>query len=249
MNKFLSALRRLVTGEPQARFELMKRVAGAIYPAYRFKWPQMGWWEDAEFSRYLERFGELGGMNADRRWMLGQLLRLTQRVPGDTAECGVYLGASSYLICRFNRSLGAGTRHHVMFDSFEGLSAPESADGDYWREGDLSVPLDAVRKALAEFADTEYLKGWIPSRFPEVAERRFSFVHIDVDLHAPTRDSIEFFYPRLNPGGILLCDDYGCTTCPGATQAIDDYLRDKPEKMLALCSGGGFMIRGCATAG
>jgi hypothetical protein len=89
------------------------------------------------------------------------------------------------------------------------------------------------------------MEGWIPERFPEVADRRFAFVHIDVDLEQPTRDSIEFFYPRMNKGGIILCDDYGFTTCPGATSTIDAYLLDKPEKMLSMCCGGGFLIAGC----
>ncbi len=78
--------------------------------------------------------------------------------------------------------------------------------------------------------------------------KRFAFVHIDVDLHEPTMDSVEFFYPRLAPGGILLCDDYAIGTCVGATEAIDDFFDDKPEKMIALDAGGGFMIKGVVTA-
>ena len=56
-----------------------------------------------------------------------------------------------------------------------------------------------------------------------------------------------FFYPRLVPGGIVVCDDYGFPTCPGATSAVDEFLADKPEKMLSLASGGGFAIKGIAT--
>lgn len=48
-----------------------------------------------------------------------------------------------------------------------------------------------------------------------------------VDLYEPTKDSIEFFYDKLNVGGIFLCDDYGFTSCPGATKAIDEFLVDK----------------------
>jgi hypothetical protein len=103
-------------------------------------------------------------------------------------------------------------------------------------------------KFLARFANVQVYRGWIPQRFGEVAARRFSFVHIDVDLYEPTRDSIEFFYPRLAPGAVLVCDDYGIVTCPGATKAIEDFLRDKPEKMLALTDGGGFFIKGVATS-
>ena len=87
-----------------------------------------------------------------------------------------------------------------------------------------------------------------PDRFNEVADRRFSFLHIDVDLYEPTRDSIAFFYPRMNVGGVIICDDYGFATCPGATKAIDEYLRDKPEKMMTLSDGGGFLIKGIPTS-
>ncbi len=48
----------------------------------------------------------------------------------------------------------------------------------------------------------------------------------------------------MNVGGVIICDDYGFATCPGATKAIDEYLRDKPEKMVMLSDGGGFLIKG-----
>ena len=248
MRKPWNAVQKLLSGDPMARFELMTRIGAWLVPQYRFKWPQMAWWDDVDFSRYLQRFDGSRGMNADRRWMLGQLLRLSAGVAGDTAECGVFSGASSYLICVHNRSLDGEPREHLMFDSFEGLSAPERGDGDHWSKGDLSVSLDQVKQTLGAFDRTRFYPGWIPERFAEVAERQFSFVHIDVDLYQPTRDSFEFFYPRMSPGGIILCDDYGFTSCPGATKAIDDYLADKPEKMLALSGGGGFVIKGCVTA-
>lgn len=247
LKKYLRLLRELPDSGSMARFEILKRISAAVFPAYRFKWPQMAWWGDKDFNAYLERFGELRGMNTDRRWMLGQLLRLTVDVPGDTAECGVYLGASSYLICKFNSGLAGAERQHFMFDSFEGLSAPDPEDGGYWRKGDLAVSLDKVAANLSGFSNTAFLKGWIPERFPEVADRRFSFVHIDVDLYEPTLESLRFFYPRMNPGGIILCDDYGFTTCPGATRAMDEYLRDKPEAAIALSCGGGFMVKNWPT--
>jgi hypothetical protein len=36
--------------------------------------------------------------------------------------------------------------------------------------------------------------------------------------------------------------------CPGATAAIDEFLENKPEQMLALDNGGGFFIKGTAVA-
>ena len=91
------------------------------------------------------------------------------------------------------------------------------------------------------------MKGWIPCRFGEIADRRFAFVHIDVDLYEPTRDALEFFYPRLNEGAVLVVDDYGFTSCPGATRAAEEVTGPLAEKMIALPDGGGFLIKGRAT--
>ncbi len=90
-------------------------------------------------------------------------------------------------------------------------------------------------------------KGWIPEKFFEIETSNFAFVHIDVDIYEPTKASIEFFYPRLNNGGILICDDYGFSTCPGATLAIDEFLKDKPERMISFASGGGWFMKGVET--
>lgn len=233
---------------PLLRFKILRAFAKVVFPEYRFKWPQMAWWTDTSFTAYLKKFGEHNGMNTDRRWMLYQLQRLVENVAGDTAECGVYTGAASFLICTINASTRTFSRHHFAFDSFEGLSVPADIDGAHWTRGDLTCNEEAVARNLQKFQRLTLLKGWIPARFPEVADRRFAFVHIDVDLYQPTRDSIEFFYPRLNDGGVLICDDYGFTSCPGATLACDEFLEGKAEKMLALSGGGGFLIKGCTTA-
>jgi hypothetical protein len=38
-------------------------------------------------------------------------------------------------------------------------------------------------------------------------------------------------------GGVIVCDDYGFASCPGARRAIEEFFADKPEKPLALLTG------------
>ena len=229
-------LRNALSRDPDRRLVALKFMADWLLPDYRLTWSQIDWWQDPEFNAYLDSIGERKCFNAHRRFMVWQLTKLVQDIEGDTAECGVFQGHSSRLICkRLNRT-------HHLFDSFEGLSEPGQLDGDYWRKGSLSTPEEPVKAALNGY-DFRVHKGWIPDRFNEVEDRRFAFVHIDVDIYQPTKDSIEFFYPRLNRGAVLLCDDYGQGTCPGATRAIDEFMTDKPEPMIALDAGGGFFIK------
>jgi hypothetical protein len=136
-----------------------------------------------------------------------------------------------------------------LFDSFEGISQPDARDvaSDAeimpWSEGDLSASESLVRQNLVQFKNVEYYKGWIPTRFDEVAGRSFRVVHIDVDLYQPTRDSLEFFYPRLVIGGTIVMDDYGLMTCPGARQAADEFAGANDLDILELPTGQGIITR------
>lgn len=211
-----------------------------IMPAYRFSWPSLLWWKDEEFNLFLNRFGEIRGQETDRRWMLYQLALMSVNIAGDTAECGVYQGAGSHLICKATQTNGQ-QRTHFIFDSFQGISSPSNLDGNgYWRQGDLCCSLEQFKRPEGRIS---IHKGWIPEKFNDVKGRTFSFVHVDVDLYQPTSDSIAFFYPRLVPGGILVCDDYGFATCPGAKKAVDDFMADKPERIFHLSCGSAFIIK------
>ncbi len=223
----------------QQRFLFAELLSNTLYPKYKFAEFGRLYLEDREFLSIYESFeGTRNYHSLDRKYALAQLQLLTRAVPGDTVECGVFQGASSYVICRGSRGTD---KHHLIFDSFEGLSRPESDDGAYWQPGDLACAEDKVRARLADFHFVEYFKGWIPSRFQEVADRKFSFVHLDVDLYQPTKDSLHFFYPRLSPGGLLICDDYGFVTCPGSKKALDEFFADKQEKVVMLPTGQGFI--------
>jgi hypothetical protein len=137
-----------------------------------------------------------------------------------------------------------GTRNLAhLFDSFEGLSDIGEQDGTWWSRGSLAVPEKYVRETLSCFQNYRVYKGWIPERFSEVAHCSFRFVHIDVDIYQPTRDALAFFYPRVPAGGILLLDDHGSGSCPGAKAAADEFMADKSEPIVLLTTGQAFILK------
>lgn len=228
-------------------YKLAKKIANRQgFEVYK---PRLIWMADEEFlaAREVARKRRIDGGPSDRCYMLLEAARLVRGIEGDFAECGVRYGKSSLFLLT-----GAGkqsTKRLHAFDSFEGLSDPGAVDLDAsgkseWAKGDLAVPEDIVRRNLADFGARVVLhKGWIPERFGDVEDARFSLVHVDVDLHDPTLASVEFFYPRVNPGGIILCDDYGVSSCPGAKRAIDDFFADKPERVIALPTGQSMVFK------
>jgi O-methyltransferase len=224
------------------RYQIAEALTTSVYPKYKFSEFARLFLDDERFLEYYRRFMDPDNWHSlDRKYTLDQLLRLTFEIDGDTAECGVYKGASSYLICRAIRPYAK--RNH-LFDSFQGLSAPTTVDGTYWQAGALRAGEQQVRENLREFENFVIHPGWIPQRFGDVADKRFSFVHIDVDLYEPTRDSVVFFYDRLSPGAVMLFDDYGFATCPGAKLAVDEFFRTRPERTVMLSTGQAFVVKG-----
>ncbi len=60
---------------------------------------------------------------------------------------------------------------------------------------------------------------------PAVADKKFAFVHIDVDLYEPTLAGLNWFYERLNPGGYIFVHDYNNQRYLGVKSAVDSFVQ------------------------
>jgi hypothetical protein len=237
-----------VAAPPVTEFALQQSAEPAPRrpPSYH---QQARWWNDTEWLAKYDRFilpdsftGEHHHRILDRRYTLQQLTASIRHLHGSTAECGVFKGIGSALICATLQDTYNADERHYGFDSFAGLPAPGPNDAD-WQTGQLATPYEATRQHLAEFTKCELRVGWIPETFRGLEEKRFRLVHIDVDLEVPTRQCIEFFYPRAVGGAVFILDDHGFTNCPGARRAVEQFMADKPEPVIDLPTAQAFFYR------
>ena len=49
---------------------------------------------------------------------------------------------------------------------------------------------------------------------------QFCLVHVDCDLYEPAKAGLEFFYPRLAPGSLLIVHDYANPRWNGIKRAV-----------------------------
>jgi O-methyltransferase len=160
----------------------------------------------------------------------------TRRIPGDIAEVGVAYGRSAKLIAQY-----APDRELHLFDTFDGLPQPLPIDSPKFKQGDFRSQFEDVQAYLAG-SKCHLYRGLFPSTAGPVANNRFSFVHLDVDLYESTLAGLEFFYPRLSRGGILISHDY--PSAAGVAAAFEKFLADKPEVVVELCGGyQGLMVK------
>jgi hypothetical protein len=167
-----------------------------------------------------------GTNNGDASRFVALMLNLRQLqsegIDGDFAELGVWRGNSAAILADF--ALRSG-RRLFLFDTFSGFDERDLIGIDRnMRLGFGDTSIDYVRQTVGCDAITSYVEGFFPqSVTPEVAQRGFALVHIDCDLYAPMKAALEFFYPRMPKGGMLIVHDYSSGAWAGATQAIDEF--------------------------
>ncbi len=130
-------------------------------------------------------------------------LQSTAHLAGDIAELGVASGASAKLI-----AMHAGVRIVHLFDTIDGLPAPNSVDGRRFQHGEFKSQLESVKAYLGSFENVPFHAGLFPATVASVVGRSFSFVHLDADLNESTLAGLEFFYPRMVRDGIVISHDY-----------------------------------------
>ena len=173
--------------------------------------------------------------------MIFQLLETTLSLPGNVAECGVWQGSTLLPTGLFLRRR-APTKRLLGFDSFKGLNETVSHDVQLGGDEDerkhvggfSNTSYEAVNQRVREFglAQTATLvPGYFQDTLAGYADWRFCFVHLDCVIYESYRACLEFFYPRLVAGGVILLDEYNDPPWPGCTLAVDEFLADKPEKL------------------
>ncbi len=206
------------------------------------------WRGTGPFHDIFKEIGKRSLVSSEPAFILYSLARQALSVPGDFMEAGVYRGGTARLV----RSLLDGQfdgrqRQLHLFDTFAGMPATNQKR-DLHRQDDFA---DTSVEAVSAFVGKEdwirYHVGRVPDTFQGQEALRLAFAHVDVDIYRSVLECCEFIYPRLAQCGIMLFDDYGMASCPGARAAVDEFFSARPEVPLVLRTGQAVVFRSVAS--
>lgn len=166
-------------------------------------------------------------LTAFEAYIVYSIARAQTKRPGAFAEVGVYAGASAKTICEVK---GDKTLH--LFDTFEGLPPTSDKDSGVHRVGQYACSVESVKEYLQSYSSVHFHKGLFPESAEGVEETTYAFAHFDVDLYEGTMACLEYFYPRMAPGGIILSHDY--SLLDGVRAAFQEFIVDKTEEILEM---------------
>lgn len=173
----------------------------------------------------------------DRISYLYQMLQYLkqEKIEGDFVECGVWKGGNilgMMEFCDFEKKYDLNI---WAYDTFEGMTAPTDRDVDLDGKlannilnsikcichldefekniGTSSFPKDKIKIVKGDICKTLEDKKNIPEKI--------SLLRLDTDWYESTKKELEVLYPLLEPGGVLIIDDYG--HWKGSRTATDQY--------------------------
>ncbi len=164
-------------------------------------------------------------LSAWEQYLIYSAARGQSKMPGAMAEVGVFRGGSAKLICEVK-----GDKALHLFDTYEGLPPSSPADRDIHREHQYACDLEEIQQYLSGYDNLHFHKGIFPDSAAGVPEQTYCFVHFDVDLYEGTRGCLEYFYPRMQRGGIMISHDYSILS--GVEKAFGEFFEDKPEEII-----------------
>lgn len=152
---------------------------------------------------------------------------LCLNLKGDIAEVGVWIGSVGIIFGEIFKH-----KNIYLFDTFTGIPYSNEFDNIH-KAGDFGYkdrnPLnfssfEEVKETLSKYNNISIHKGIFPHETCKfIYNKKFSLVHLDVDVYKSYKESLDFFYPRMVDNGLILLDDYGISSCEGATKAINEF--------------------------
>jgi len=196
-------------------------------------------WFENWFLDILKKIRDHTLVSEDRCYTIHMFSKHCRHLEGDFAECGIYKGGTAYLISLILKDNSNHQKTLHLFDTFSGMPKSANEDESHHKEGDYDdTSVEAVKDFLSDYSFVEFHPGLIPDTFEAVTNKKFAFVHIDVDIYQSIKDCCEFFYERMTKGGIMIFDDYGFQGYElAAKKAVDDFFIGKSEIPITLRNG------------
>ena len=153
--------------------------------------------------------------------------------PVNLVEVGIARANSTRFLSQFCSELEGSFRYFAV-DTFSGFDS-QSVELEVRMKGSrfawdnysyLNYPLYEERRRELGYGNLEFVRH--DAYHDRLKDLSFSVVILDVDLELSTRQYLEFFHPRMRPGGVILIDDAAPDTkYDGALRAYSDFCSAK----------------------
>jgi O-methyltransferase len=204
------------------------------------------WNTDAAFAEVFITIRNHTLVDQYRAYELWSLVEQSRKLDGSLLEVGVWRGGTGAIIAQQAQRCGILNPVYLC-DTFTGVVKAGRRDSDY-RGGEHADTSPRIAEDLIggrlKLDNVRILQGIFPEETAAaIAHERFRFCHIDVDVYASARDILDWVWPRLVVGGIVVYDDYGFAGCDGVRRHVEGHRLDHDRLLVHNLNGHAILIK------
>jgi O-methyltransferase len=180
-----------------------------------------------------------------RCFELWELVGQVKKLSGAIIEIGVWQGGTGGLISKKATLEGINSNVYLC-DTFEGVVKTGENDTVYVGGEHSDTSQQIVEKLLGTLGtkNVKILKGIFPDDTEQlVVDSDFRLCHIDVDVYQSAKDILEWVWPKLVRGGIVVFDDFGFETCVGIAQLINEEKTKNDRTIIQNLNGHAIIVK------
>lgn len=178
-------------------------------------------------------------------WSAGFAAHNTKSNFKGLAECGVCDGLTSYYA--MNAVSASSTDWGAyLYDAWDGMREDLLLESEKKNKGEYEyLNVETTKSNLESFGDhVRFNKGYIPESFKSVENPdTLVWLHIDLNSAEPTIAALDFFWPRLVSGSLILFDDYSWVGYEDTRNLVLAWLKDKQAVLLPLPTGQAIIFK------
>jgi O-methyltransferase len=201
------------------------------------------WLADSDFLRCYNIIKTYTLVDIYRCYELWQLTQESAKLSGCLLEIGAWKGGSGAIISQSAKIAGISDSVYLC-DTFTGVVKAGAFDNQY-RGGEHADTSEQIVRDLMKSLNLspQILRGIFPEETGQYIKELLRFVHIDVDVYQSAKDILEWIWPRLVFGGIVVFDDYGFFSCKGVTMLVNELRARKDCLVVHNLNGHGIIFK------
>lgn len=169
------------------------------------------------------------------------------QLPGDFVECGVNTGILSLAVCTYIDFNSTG-KHFFLFDTFSGvpesqMSETERPSCTFTNDTFYEECFELARSNFRHFPNAQLVRGVVPDSLYQVDIDQVCYLSIDMNIVEPEVAAMEFFWPKLVHGAVVLLDDYGVDLHAEQKAGLDEFAHRHKVAVGVLPTGQGLLLK------
>lgn len=166
------------------------------------------------------------------------------KLKGDFVECGVNRAFLSMSAMHYINFREMTERKFYLFDTYSGLVPEQVTKEDRAaRRNYYSDCYEFVKDSFRDYKNVAIVKGIVPDSLDTVDIDSVAYLSIDMNCVEPEVAALEYFWPKMVSGGVIILDDYGFPGHESQKQAADKFAAEKNVDVLSVPTGQGMILK------